>query len=148
MKLLHLGFCLVLALAVATPCLAVPTCSIATTASLDFGVVVPLASTGDISSNTGASLWVNCSADVANAPAIYATATRAMVSGGNQLPFRLSTQSPGGAELPYSSPGDALGIDRDGTDQTVTLHGRILVEDFKALPSGQYTQVLSLTVEY
>jgi spore coat protein U-like protein len=55
----------------ATPALAAPTCTIASGATLSFGAVVALASTGDVTTNSGTSLWVNCNSDVTGAPALY-----------------------------------------------------------------------------
>jgi len=70
------------------------------------------------------------------------------VSGGNVLPFALSATSAGGVELPMSSPGTALGITRNGTNQTAVLYGRITSGNFKSLPAGSYATSVSLTVEY
>lgn len=128
--------------------LAVPTCSVASGATLSFGTVVALASTGDVSANSGSTFWVNCTADVGAAPLLYSASTRTLVSGPNTLPFGLSATVSGGVELPASSPGTMLGIARNGTNQTVVLYGRITASNFKGLPSGMYSTSLSLTLEY
>lgn len=128
--------------------LAIPTCSVASGATLSFGTVVPLASTGDVSANSGSTFWVNCTAEVSAAPLLYSASTRTLVSGANSLPFALSAASSGGTPLPASSPGTPLGIARNGTNQTVTLYGRIVPSNFKSLPAGSYSTSLSLTVEY
>jgi spore coat protein U-like protein len=132
----------------ATPALAAPTCTIASGATLSFGAVVALASTGDVTTNSGTSLWVNCNSDVTAAPALYSATPRTLVSGGNSLPFALSAVSPGGAELPAASAGAPLAIARDGTNHTVTLYGRIAASDFRMLPAGAYSRAISLTLEY
>lgn len=137
-----------LALAGASTAWALPTCTVASGATLSFGAVVALASTPDVTTNSGSSFWVNCTANVTSTPAIYAGSSRVLVSGGNNLPFSLSAVSPGGPELPTSSPGSALGISKNGTNETVTLYGKIFVADFKALPSGVYAVVITVTVEY
>lgn len=146
-KVLRTLACL-MAVAAAQPALAVPTCTVASGASLSFGTVVPLASTGDIASNSGSSFWVNCTIDVSSTPAIYSISTRTMTNGGSVLPFHLSAISPGGLSLPTSPPGSPLALDKNGSNETVTLYGKILAADFKGLPSGVYSQVVWVTVEY
>lgn len=127
---------------------ALPTCTVASGGTLSFGSVVALASTPDVPTNSGSSFWVNCTADVLSTPTIYSGSSRVMVSGGNSLPFSLSAVSPGGLMLPTSSPGSVLAIAKNGTNETVTLYGKIFAADFKALRSGTYTVVLVMTVEY
>lgn len=137
-----------LAMASATMAWALPTCTVASGGTLSFGTVVALASSPDVTTNSGSSFWVNCTADVLGTPTIYSGSSRVMVSGGNSLPFSLSIQSPGGSELPTSPPGNALGISKNGTNETVTLYGKVFVADFKALPSGAYSVLIMMTVEY
>lgn len=132
----------------ASTAFAVPTCTVASAGTLSFGAVAALASSPDVTTNSGSSFWVNCTADVLSTPAIYSNSSRVMVSGGNNLPFSLSAESPGGLGLRTNSPGSALGITKDGTNETVTLYGKVLVADFKSLPSGVYTAVIVVTVEY
>jgi len=131
-----------------THALAVPTCAVATGATLSFGAIVALASTGDVTSNSGSSFWVNCTSDVIAAPSLYSATPRVMTFGGNSLPFALSVVSPGGAELPTASPGAALGLVRNGSNQTVTLHGRVNASQFSSLPAGVYARSIALTLEY
>jgi hypothetical protein len=114
---------------------------------LSFGAVVALASTGDVTTNSGSSLWVNCTSEVAAAPALY-SATRTLLSGSNSLPFALSIVSPGGAELPTASPGAQLGLTRNGSNQIVTLYGKILATNFQSLSPGMYSRSITLTLEY
>jgi spore coat protein U-like protein len=127
---------------------AVPTCTIASGAMLSFGAVVALASTGDVITNSGSSFWVNCTSDVAAAPTLYSATPRTLLSGGNSLPFSLSMVSPGGAELPTAPPGAQLGITRNGSNQMVTLYGKILATNFQSLSPGMYSSYITLTLEY
>ena len=138
---------LVCALA-AAPAHAVPSCTVATGAVLSFGPVVALASSPDADANTGGSLWVNCSADVENAPRLYSGSERTLVGVGGDLPFRLSLSAPGGPELPSAPPGDAVAIVRDGSNRAVVLHGRLRAAEFRTLPAGRYQRVIELTIEY
>lgn len=148
MKILCRPLLSVLVLAWTPMAWAVPTCTVASGGALAFGPVIALASTPDVSTNTGTSFWINCTADVATTPAIYSGTPRTMVSGGNSLPFALSAVSPGGLELRSGSPGTPLTISKNGSNETVTLYGKIFANDFKAQPAGVYLQVISLTVEY
>ena len=127
---------------------AVPTCTIASGAMLSFSAMVALASTGDVTTNSGSSFWVNCTSDVAAAPALYSATPRTLLSGGNSLPFALSIVSPGGVELPTASPGAQLGLTRNGFNQVVTLYGKILASHFQSLPPGMYSRSITLTLEY
>lgn len=131
-----------------TRALAVPTCTVATGATLSFGPIVALASTGDVTTNSGSSFWVNCTSDVIAAPSLHSATPRTLASGGSSLPFALSTVTPGGAELPSASPGAPLGFTRNGTNQAVTLHGRVDSGNFKSLPAGAYARSIALTLEY
>lgn len=133
---------------VCTQVLAVPTCTVATGATLSFGAVVALASTADVTTNSGGSFWVNCTSDVPAAPLLHSATPRTLTSGGNSLAFALSAVTPGGAELPTASPGAPLGFTRNGTNQTVTLHGRIDSSHFRSLPAGAYARSIALTLEY
>lgn len=129
--------------------LALPTCTIATGATLSFGSVVALASNPDQTTNSGTSFWVDCSADVQSAPALYSSTTpRVLLSGVYGIPLALSTEAPGGPELPFASPGMPLNVLRNGTAETVILYAKVQSIHFRSLPSGSYTAVLSLTVEY
>ena len=139
----------VLLLAVACmPAWAVPTCTVAYSAPLAFGAIVALDSTGDVTTNSGTSFWVNCTSDVAAAPTLYSATPPILLSGGNSLPFALSIVSPGGAELPIVSPGTQLGITRNGSNQVVTLYGKILATNFQSLSPGTYSMSITLTLEY
>jgi spore coat protein U-like protein len=127
---------------------AVPTCTIASDAMLSFGAVVALASTGNVTTNSGSSFWVNCTSDVAAAPALYSATPRTLLSGGNSLPFALSLVSPGGVELPTASPGAQLSLTRNGSNQVVTLYGNIFASNFQSLSPGMYSRSITLTLEY
>lgn len=123
-------------------------CSLSTGAQLAFGPVVALASTGDVDSNTGTTLTVRCSADVALPPALYSSSPRQLAGPGGYLPFRLSLLSPGGPDLPEAAPGAPLSVASDDVDHVITLHGRLRAADFAALPAGAYGGTVTLTVEY
>jgi spore coat protein U-like protein len=127
---------------------AVPQCMVGSGAQLAFGTVVALASSPDATSDTGAGFWVNCNAEVTSAPLLYSGSSRTMSSAVGNLPFTLSLVTPGGLQLPIASPGTALGIFRNGTNQTVTLYGKIRSVDFRALPAGIYSTTVTLTLEY
>jgi spore coat protein U-like protein len=127
---------------------AIPTCTIASGATLSFGAIVALASTGDVTTNSGSSFWVNCTSDVAAVPALYSATPRTLLSGGNSLPFALSIVSPGGVELPTASPGAQLGFARNGSNQMVTLYGKVLAANFQSLPPGMYSRSITLNLEY
>jgi hypothetical protein len=79
---------------------------------------------------------------------MHSSTPRTLISGAHSLPFALSAVTPGGAELPATSPGAALGFARNGTNQTITLHGRIGASNFRSLPAGAYTRQIALTLEY
>jgi len=130
------------------PAWAVPACTVASTATLAFGTVTALASTGDVTANTGATFFVNCTADVTTTPTLYSASTRTLVSGADSIVFSLSLVSPGGTELPTAPPGTTLRITKDGTHQTVPLFGRIRAANFSSLHPGSYTRAIMLTVEY
>lgn len=127
---------------------AAPQCMVGSGAQLAFGTVVALASSPDATSDTGTGFWVNCNAEVASAPLLYSDSGRTMSSAGGNLPFTLSLAGPGALQLPTASPGAALGIVRNGTNQTVTLYGKIRSVDFRGLPAGVYSTTLTLTLEY
>lgn len=148
MKLLHLSIFASLMSAACTHGWAAPTCTVATGATLSFGAVVALASSSDVTTNSGSSFWINCTPEVTTAPSLYSATPRMLTSGANSLPFTLSTVTPGGAELPSASPGAPLGFTRDGTNRTVTLHGRLSSIHFSSLPSGGYARSIALTLEY
>ncbi|MES2941086.1 MAG: spore coat protein U domain-containing protein [Pseudomonadota bacterium] len=147
MKATHC-FVAALLLGVAGAASAAPQCMVGSGAQLAFGTVVALASSPDATSDTGAGFWVNCNAEVASAPLLYSDTSRTMGSAGGNLPFTLSLAAPGGLQLPTASPGTALAIVRNGTNQTVTLYGKIRSVDFRALPAGVYSTTVTLTLEY
>lgn len=141
--------CLGLALAAfGLPALAVPQCSVATGAQLNFGAVVALASTPDQTTDSGGTFWINCNSEVASAPQLFSSSPRFMSAGSQQLAFSLSLVFAGGGDLPAGPPGTALGFVRNGTNQNVTLYGKIRSADFKSLPGGVYSTSIILTIEY
>jgi len=135
-------------IAAAMSATAAPTCTVASGATLSFGAIVALESTGDVTANSGNTFWVNCTPDVTTIPALYSATPRTLQSGAASLPFALSGVTAGGTPLPSAFPGTPLAIANNGTNQTVPLYGKILAADFKALPAGFYMRVLALTIEY
>ena len=127
---------------------AAPQCSVASGSTMTFGNVVALASTPDQTTDSGTSFWINCNNEVAAAPVLFSSSARVMSGNGSGLPFKLSLVSAAGTDLPTTAPGTPLGIVNNGTNQTVTLYGKIRAVDFKALPSGLYSTAISLTIEY
>ena len=140
--------CSLLALGACMSVHAVPTCTVSSGAMLSFGSLVALASTGDVTTNSGSSFWVNCTSDVAAAPTLYSATPRTLLAGGSSLPFALSMVSPGGADLPTAAPGAQLGIARNGSNQVVTLYGKILATNFQSLLPGMYSRSITLIIEY
>jgi len=146
---LHARIVLLLVFVAASPkSLAVPTCTVASSPSLSFGSVPALASTGDVTTNTGSSFWINCTSDVVGTPGLYSAGARTLVSGSAALPFHLSPVSPGGPDLPSAPGGTPVAINKNGTNENVPLYGKILAADFKALPSGVYVATVTLTIAY
>ena len=123
-------------------------CFVAPGAQIAFGVVVALASTGDVDGDSGSSLVVQCAADVEVSPSLYASTPRVMTGPGGELPFRLSLASAGGPELVDAAPGSPLAVTGDGQDHVVPLHARLRAVDFAALPAGSYAGSVTLTIEY
>ena len=126
---------------------AVPTCTVATGATLNFGAIVALASTPDQLTQSGSSFWVNCSADVSNAPSLYSTTPWALHAADQTLPFQLSLNN-FLTLLPTNGPGAALPIVANGSNQVVTIYARLLATQFRALPAGDYTGVVSVSIDY
>ena len=148
MKLGHVTWAAVLWLGGVAPAQAEGDCSIAPGAHIAFGAVVALASTGDVDSNSGSSLMVQCAADVALPPSLHASSPRSLSGPGGNLPFRLSLVSPGGLDLADASPGSALSVASDGLEHAVPLYARLRAADFASLPAGSYTATVTLTLEY
>jgi spore coat protein U-like protein len=142
------AFILVLLAGTSSSAVSAPSCAVAPSATLSFGPVVALASTGDVTTNTGSTFWINCTSDVTATPTLYSASPRTLISGASTLPFRLSAISAGGADLPAAPGGAPIGIARNGSNQTVPLYGKILAADFKGLPSGIYVGTITLTLEY
>ena len=127
---------------------AAPECTVAANPALSFGPVIALASSSDVDANSGSSLWVSCNNEVTGAPALYSASDRTLASGASLLPFRLSLSTPGGSELPAQFPGAVLDMVSDGTQQAITVHGRLRAADFRSLPAGVYSRMVELTIEY
>jgi len=126
----------------------VPTCTVATGATLSFGAVAAPASAGAVSANSGSSFWLNWTSDVTAAPSLHSATPRTLTSGGSSLPFALRAVTPGGAELPTASPGAPREFTPSGSNQTVTLHAQTHSSNFRLLPAGAYARSIALTLYY
>lgn len=121
-------------------------CTVSGSATIAFGAFEALASSGNQSANSGSTFVVKCTPN--EKPALYSTTPRTLVSGASSLPFSLSIVSPGGPELPSMSPGAPMSFIQDNKDQVFVIHGLVRSADFRGLPSGTYTRVVTLTLEY
>ena len=121
-------------------------CAVSGSATIAFGAFEALASSGNQSANSGSTFVVKCTPN--EKPALYSTTPRTLVSGTSSLPFSLSIVSPGGPELPTMSPGAPMSFLQDNKDQVFVIHGLVRSADFRGLPSGTYSRVVTLTLEY
>lgn len=121
-------------------------CTVSGSATIAFGAFEALASSGNQSANSGSTFVVKCTPN--EKPALYSTTPRTLVSGTSSLPFSLSIVSPGGPELPSMSPGAPMSFIQDNKDQVFVIHGLVRSADFRGLPSGTYSRVVTLTLEY
>jgi hypothetical protein len=111
--------------------------------------VVALASSGNQAANSGSGFQVACSTGLT--PTIYSTTAREMDDGaGHTLAFNLCLSAcTGSNDLAAAQEGaDSLSLTQDGSLQTVALHGRILATNFKALPAGSYSKLVTISVDY
>lgn len=137
------------ALALASTGALAQSCTVAPGATLAFPVVVALASSGNQTTDTGQSLKVACDSSVAGTLRLYSDTARVMSNGARSLPFNLSLISGAASnDLPTVPPGASFDIIRDGQLHTVTLYAKIFAQNFQALPAGQYSASIMLTVEY
>jgi hypothetical protein len=124
-------------------------CTVAAGGVLVFQGVIPLASTGNQTTDSGQSFKVNCDSGVTAALRLYSATPRVMRNSSYGLPFNLSlTSGAPSNDLPTASPGAQLNITRNGQDQPVTLYAKIFTQDFRSLPGGLYSASITLTVEY
>lgn len=127
-----------------------PACEVSSAgATIDFGSIVALASTGNKDGNSGSGFQVACSTGLS--PKIYSTTARVMDDGqAHSLPFDLClAECTGSNGLAATEAGaDTLAITQDGDLKTVTLYGRVQAADFKALPAGSYSKTVTVSVDY
>jgi spore coat protein U-like protein len=119
------------------------------TAAMAFGSFTPLESTGDRVANTGSSFQVRCTSNAS--PALYATGVRKLTKGADEIPFNLSIDSGATSDDLPSTPGAALpltSLTKNGTAQSVAIHGRIPVASFSNKPGGAYTSAITLQLVY
>lgn len=126
-------------------------CEVSPTSTIDFGSKVALASVTAATANSGSTFQVACSAD-ATAPKIYAAVTRTMKKGGTGtgIAFNLSLTSGAAADDLPSEVGSAISVGtltQDGAFHDVVIYGKA-PNSWAALPSGDYTGTVLLTVTY
>jgi spore coat protein U-like protein len=117
--------------------------------TLTFAAADALTSSADVTGNTGESLKIACT--TGTTPTIWSETERTVSDGTNTFPFNLSQTS--GAEnddLPTDTGSAAAisGFTADGTEQTVTIYGKILAGEFGTKPAGAYTKAVILSVNY
>lgn len=126
-------------------------CEVSPTSTIEFGSKVALASVSAATASSGSTFQVACSAD-ATAPKIYAAATRTMKKGGSGtgIAFNLSLTAGAAADdLPSTAVG-AVSVGeftQDGAFHDVVIYGKA-PNSWAALPSGDYTGTVLLTVVY
>jgi spore coat protein U-like protein len=121
-------------------------CEVSATSGISFGTFLALSSTGDKTADSGTTFKVACSSGAA--PNLYAVGTREMANGADVLPFNLSLTAGAAADDLAAVTGTALAITKDGSPQDVVIYAMTRAADFKALPAGNYTTTVAMTVEY
>ena len=127
----------------------VSACEVTTSsAAIAFGSVTALLSSGNKAANSGSGFSVACSSDLS--PKIYSDTARTMTDGTNNLDFDLCLAACDGSNGLGADSGSAntLSITQNGSPQPVALHGRITAANFKALPAGAYTKIVTVSVDY
>jgi spore coat protein U-like protein len=122
---------------------------VSASAALSFGTFTPLDSTGDRLANTGSSFQVRCTSNAS--PSLYATGTRKLTKGGDEIGFLLSANPVAVADDLPSTLATALpltSLAKDGTAETVTLYGRVRVDNYSNKPGGAYSSAITLQLVY
>ncbi|WP_026435963.1 spore coat protein U domain-containing protein [Acidovorax sp. JHL-9] len=115
--------------------------------TLTFASTAALASSADVTANTGTSLQVACT--TGTAPKLYSATPRTLVNGTDSFAFNLSLTSGAAADdLPTAAPVSSNIAAPNGSDQTVTVYGKILASNFGSMPAGSYTRAVTLSVDY
>ena len=116
--------------------------------TLDFGSVSALASSSDVTGNTGTSLKIACT--TGTSPTIWSGTTRELSDGTNTIAFNLNLASNFSINLPTDTGGAVTipSFTADGTEKTVVIYGKILAANFGGKPAGAYTKDVTLSVNY
>jgi hypothetical protein len=126
-------------------------CEVTPNATISFGNIVTLLSTGIKTADSGATFQVACSNGAS--PLIYTPDPHVMLdvaTGLESLPFNLSLTAGAAANTINTTP-TGFALTKDGTMQTVTLYARVLPANFtggNARTSGAYTVNLTVSVDY
>jgi spore coat protein U-like protein len=127
----------------------VAACEVTPTATISFGPIANLFSSGDQTANSVATFKVACSNDAS--PSLYTADAHVMVGPGSEhLPFNLSLANSGADDFPTAA-GTSLSLVQDGTLKTVALYAKVFAADFtgsNARTSGAYTVNLTVSVDY
>lgn len=123
-------------------------CEVSAASAISFVDFAALASTGNQTANSGSTFQVACSADAT--PTIYASGTRSMTNGVDNLAFNLSLTAGAAAnDLPSTlGTAAALTVTQDGSLHDVALYAKTDAANFKALSSGNYTTDVTVAVVY
>jgi hypothetical protein len=131
-----------------TRALLVNSCTVSA-ATMTFGDIAGLVSTGDQTTDTAGSLMVACTTGVV--PYIWSNTGRVLTGPGGTIAFKLS-QTSGAADnqLPIKAVTreSIRGYTSDGTMIAVPLYGSILATNFGGKPAGTYTANILVNIEY
>ncbi len=120
-------------------------CDFGAAASLPFGSLnVSQLAAGKIES-APASVKITCT-NTGTAAKLYGGSTRKMLNGASEMNYQVFTDASRSAVL-GTSVSDGADVVADGSEQTLTLYGRTGAGQ-GTLPAGNYSQNLSLTVEF
>jgi hypothetical protein len=126
-------------------------CEVTPNATISFGNITTLLSTGNKMADSGSTFQVACSNGAT--PLIYTPDPHVMVdvaTGNESLPFNLSLTAGAAGDTINSTP-TGFALTKDGTMKTVTLYARVLPANFtggNARTSGAYAVNLTVSVDY
>jgi spore coat protein U-like protein len=127
----------------------VSACEVTGVTQLNFSALPALASGTAATGDTGSTLLVACSSDLT--PMLYVVGLRSLSDGAGTphlIPFNLSLTSGAAVNDLPAVTGTDLAMTKDGTPQTVTIYGKVLVADAQGKPTGNYTANLTVNVDY
>jgi len=124
----------------------VSACEVSPTASISFGNINNLQTTGPVTADSGTTFKIACSSDVA-APMISSISTRTMGNGVDTVPFNLSLTAGAVADdFPLTATG--LVIVQDGALKTVPLFAKVAAASYFGKSGGAYTVPLTIVIGY